>query len=88
MDTHHMYKRIEDNRKVHGAYMTKTSFTPANTDDIECPDPHLISEYTNVTDFSPSMSEINRRVERRLDFASPYFEQLHQLQQHDPKSAT
>jgi hypothetical protein len=38
--------------------------------------PNNVSADPNLTSISPSSSEINRRVENQLDFATPYFDKL------------
>jgi hypothetical protein len=66
--------------------MTRTITKIAGLHDDESPDPTIISTDHNVTDISPSSTEINRRVENQLGFSSPYFEQLYQRNPELPRS--
>jgi hypothetical protein len=70
---HHMRRRKLAQRNVPNA---KTTTEPASLDEEERHDHHQISEELNLTDISPSSSEIIHRVDKRLEFASPYFDNL------------
>jgi hypothetical protein len=72
-----MQRRVQCNKKVHGAYMTRTSTEPVHLHDDDSPTPNNVSADPNLTNISPSSSEINRRVQQQLDFATPYFDKLH-----------
>jgi hypothetical protein len=62
--------------------MTKIHTESPQSQRINFADQNIISEEANITNISPSSSEINRHVEQQLEFTSSYFEKL---QQHHPE---
>jgi hypothetical protein len=72
----HMQRRVNCNKKVHEVYMTRTTIEPVYPHYDDSPIPNNVSANPNVINISPSSSEINRRVENQLDFATPYFDIL------------
>jgi hypothetical protein len=71
-----MQPRVQYNKKVHEAYMTRTSTEPVYLNDDDSSTPNNVSADPKLTNISPSSSDIYRRVDNQLDFATPYFDKL------------
>jgi hypothetical protein len=72
-----MTRRRSFDTTYHAAYMTRVLTESAKLTDVESPDANIITTDPDVTDISPSSSELNRREAQQQSFSSPFLDQLY-----------